>query len=66
MHRHVLFPPLLHMPLLEKRIIKLRNGIIFVRRNLTDIPKAPPRDEVVEAGGGGISGGYWGPSKRSP
>ena len=41
----------------RKVIIELRNGKIFVRHNLSDIPKAPPRDYVVEADGGAFLGG---------
>ena len=57
MCRHVIVPPLLHLPLLEKGIIELRNGKICVRHNLSDILKAPPRDNVVEADGGAFLGG---------
>ena len=54
---HVLVPPLLHMPMSEKGIIELRNGNICVRHNLSDILKAPPSDDVVEADGGAFIGG---------
>ena len=40
------------MPLLEKWIIKLRNGKIFVSHNLSDLLQEPPRDDVVEGDGG--------------
>ena len=58
---HVLVPPLLHIPLLEKGIIELSNGKIFVRRNLSDLLKVTPRDDVVEADGGAFLGvmGYF-------
>ena len=52
---HVLVTPLLHLPMLEKVIIELRNGNIFVRQKLSDLLKAPPRDDVVEAAGGNTS-----------
>ena len=41
----------------KKWIIELRNGKIFVRLNLSDILKSPPRDDVVEADGGAFIGG---------
>ena len=56
MCRHVIVLPLLHLPLLEKGVIELRNGRICVRHNLSDILKAPPRDDVVEADGGTFMG----------
>ena len=49
---HVLVPPLLYLPLLEKGIIELVNGENFIRHNMGDILKAPPRYDVVEADGG--------------
>ena len=49
---HVIVPPLLHPTLLEKGIIELRNGKICVRLKLTDLVKAPTRDDVIEADGG--------------
>ena len=51
MCRHILVPPLLNLPLLEKGIIELRNGKICVRHNMSDLLKVPPRDDVVEAYG---------------
>ena len=39
---HVIFPPL---------------GNVFVRNNLSDLLKAPPRDDVVEADWGSFLGG---------
>ena len=53
----VLVPPLLCLPLLEKGIIEIRNGKIFVRHNLSYLLKAPPRDDVVELDGGAFLGG---------
>ena len=50
-------PLLLHLYLLEKRIIELRNGKICVIHNLSDLLKAPPRDDMVEADGGAFMGG---------
>ena len=38
-------------------IIELRNGKICVRHNLSDLLKAPPRYDVVEADGGVFLGG---------
>ena len=49
---HVLVTHLLHLPMLEKGIIELRNGKICVRHNLGDILKVPPRYDGVEADGG--------------
>ena len=57
MYHHVLVPTLLNLPLLEKGIVELRNGNICVRNNMSDILKAPPRDDVVEADGGAFLGG---------
>ena len=57
MFLHVIFPPLLHLLLLGKGVIGIRNGNIFVRHNLSDIIKAPPRDDVVKADGGDFMGG---------
>ena len=54
---HVLFPSLLHLPLLEKGIIELRNGKICVGHNMIDLLNAPHRDDVVESGGGAFLGG---------
>ena len=54
---HVIVPLLLHLPLLEKGIIEIKNGKICVRYNLSDLIKAPPRDDVVEADGGAFLGG---------
>ena len=54
---HVLVLPLLHLILLEKRITEIRNGKICVRNNLSDLLKAPPIDDVVEADGGTFLGG---------
>ena len=54
---YVLFTPLLYLPLLEKGIIEISNGKISVRRNLSDLLKAPPRDDVVEADESSFMGG---------
>ena len=62
----VLVPPLLHLPLLEKGIIELRNGKICVRHKLSDLLKAPPRDDVVEADGGAFLGGNGILQKEAP
>ena len=57
MCRHVLVLSLLYLNLLGKGIIELRNGNICVRHNLSDLLKAPSRDNVVEADGGAFMGG---------
>ena len=44
------------MPLFGKVIIELSNGNIFIRYNLSDILKMPPRDDVVEADWGAFLG----------
>ena len=54
---YVLVTPLLHLPMLEKGIIELRNGNICVRQKLSDLLKVPLRDDVVEADGGAFLGG---------
>ena len=38
-------------------LIELNIGNIYVRHNLSDLIKAPPRDDVVEADGGAFLGG---------
>ena len=43
--------------MLEKGIIELSNIKICVRHNLSDLLKAPLRDDVVEADGGAFLGG---------
>ena len=63
---HVLVTPLMHLPLLEKGIIELRNGNICVIHNLSDLLKSLPRDGVVDANEGAFFGGEWYHSKRSP
>ena len=57
MCRHILVTPLLHLTLLEKGTIEIRNGNICVRHILSDLLKATPRDDVVEADGGAFLGG---------
>ena len=52
----MLVPTLLNLPMLEKGIIELRNGNIFVRHKTSDLLKAPTRDDVVEADGGAFLG----------
>ena len=54
--RHVAVPPLLHMPLLEKGVIILRNWTICVGHGMSDLLKAPPRYDVIEADGGAFLG----------
>ena len=54
---HVIVPPLLHLPLLEKRIIEIRNGKIWERHNLSELIKVPPRYDVVDIDGGAFLGG---------
>ena len=55
-HR-VLVTPLLNMPPLEKGIIELMNGNIFVRHKPSDLLKSPPRDDVFEVDDGTFMGG---------
>ena len=43
--------------MLEKGIIEIINGTIFVRRTLSDLLKVPPRDDAVEVDVGRLSGG---------
>ena len=66
MCHHVLIPPILHMPLLEKGIIELRNGNICVIHNLSDLLMAPPRDDLVEADRGAFLGVYGVFKKEAP
>ena len=39
------------------QLIDLRSSRIFLRRNLGDLLKAPPRDYVFETDGGAFLGG---------
>ena len=48
----------MNLLLLEREIIELMNGMIFVKHNLSDLLKAPPRGDVIEAYGGPFLGGY--------
>ena len=63
---HILVPPLLYLPILEKWIIELSNLKIYVRHNLSDLLKAPPINYVVEAVGGAFIGVKKDHLKRSP